>query len=158
MASVNQRPAVLVVDDDPDILIVLRLSVERVATNHDVLALNDGQSALSELRNRLVPLVITDYMMPGMNGLQFADAVKAASPTTHVVLITAYGSAQLEEQARTAHVDIYLPKSDLFDRLGDVVRGILALSAEEETEETLAAEQGEREGKKAKQRSDDQIT
>ncbi|HEU5103102.1 MAG TPA: response regulator [Roseiflexaceae bacterium] len=125
MAFINQLQAVLVVDDDPDVLIILRHSVELYAPNYDVIALNDGQSALKELSRRTVPLLITDYMMPGMNGLELAAAVKAASPITHVILATAYGSAQLKERARTAHVDTYLSKVELFDRLGDVVRSIL---------------------------------
>jgi DNA-binding NtrC family response regulator len=94
--------------------------------------MRDAQSALRHLAHRAVPLVITDYMMPGMNGLQLTAAVKAISPMTHVILATAYGSAALEQRAREQQVDTFLHKADLFDRLEGVVRNVLQLPSAQE--------------------------
>jgi two-component system, response regulator, stage 0 sporulation protein F len=128
----TRPPAILVVDDDPDMLAVLNPFMHKLAPQYDILVVSDAPSALYHLADRTVPLLITDYLMPGMNGLQLTAAVKAASPMTHVILVTAYGSAELEQRAREQHVDTFLPKTELFDRLEDVVRSVLHLAAAQE--------------------------
>ena len=127
------RPlAILIVDDEPDLLILLRLFLQDLAPTYDIIPVSDAQSALRQLARRTVPLLITDYMMPGMNGLQLTAAVKAASPLTYVILATAYGSAALEQQAREHHVDLVLSKAALFDHLEDVVLSVLRPAAAQE--------------------------
>jgi two-component system, response regulator, stage 0 sporulation protein F len=128
----TQLPVLLIVDDDPNMLIVLKHLLHHLATTYDILTTLDAHSALSHLAQRTVPLVITDYMMPGMDGLQLTAAVKAAAPMTHVILISAYDSAEFKQRAREQQVDTFLPKADLFDRLADVVGGVLRLVAAKE--------------------------
>jgi two-component system, response regulator, stage 0 sporulation protein F len=123
--ALRRPPAILIVDDDPDILAVLHLIVQNVGTTYDIIPIYDARSALRHLTQRTVPLLITDYMMPGMDGLHLTAAVKAISPMTHVILATAYGSAALEQRAREHQVDTFLPKTALFDRLEDIVWSVL---------------------------------
>ena len=119
-------PAILVVDDDLDMLRLLRLLVQSVAPAYDVLMAADGPRALAHLAERPIALLITDYMMPTMNGLQLTAAVKTASPTTPVIMITAYSSALLEQRARDVRVDTFLGKEAIFD-LKEIVRSVLGL-------------------------------
>ena len=128
----TQPPVILIVDDAPEMLVLLNHLMRHLAPTYDIITLSDAQSALSHLAQRTVPLVITDYMLPGMDGLQLTAAVKAASPMTHVILATGYSSAELEQRAREQHVDTFLPKADLFDRLEDVVRNVLQLASAQE--------------------------
>ena len=128
----TQLPVILIVDDDSDILALLNLFMHHLAPTYDIMTMHDAQSALSHLAQRTVPLVITDYMLPGMNGLQLTAAVKAVSPMTHVILATAYGSAALEQRAREQQVDTFLPKAVLFDRLEGVVRNVLHVTSAQE--------------------------
>ncbi len=125
MDQSTQPPVILIVDDAPDILLLLDVLLHHLTPAYDIVTALDAQSALRHLAHRTVPLLITDYMMPNMNGLQLTAAVKAASPTTHVILISADDSAALEQRALSQQVDTFLPKADLLDRLEDVVRGIL---------------------------------
>src|SRR5256885_1345759 len=128
----TQLPVILIVDDDSDILALLNLFMHHLAPTYDIMTVHDAQSALSHLAHRTVPLVITDYMLPGMDGLQLTAAVKAVSPMTHVILATAYDSSALEQRAREQHVDTFLPKTELFDRLEDVVRSVLRPASAQE--------------------------
>jgi CheY-like chemotaxis protein len=70
--------------------------------------------------------LITDYNMLGMSGLELAQAVKAAAPSTTVVLVTAYVTRDLEQRSRAAGADYFLPKPFAFDQLEAIVRQVLA--------------------------------
>src|SRR5260370_25610168 len=98
MNRIPRPPAIMIVDDEPDILVLVKVFMHDLAPTYDILTMSDAQSALGHLANRTIPLLITDYMMPGMNGLQLTAAVKAASPMTHVILATGYDSAALEQR------------------------------------------------------------
>jgi two-component system, response regulator, stage 0 sporulation protein F len=125
MDRLTQPPAILIVEDEPAMLILLKHLLRNLATTYDLITLDDGQRALQTFAGRTVPLLITDYMMPGMNGIQLTAAVKAASSATQVILISAVDSPQIEEQARKGLVDTFLSKTDIFDHLEDVVRSAL---------------------------------
>jgi two-component system, response regulator, stage 0 sporulation protein F len=119
-------PAILLVDDEPDIRFILSRVVEHIADGYEVIAVDTGAAALAVLNARPILLLITDYNMPGMNGLELLEAAKAASPTTLVAVITAFVTPELEKRALAAGADYYLPKPLAFDRLEAVVRQALA--------------------------------
>jgi DNA-binding NtrC family response regulator len=125
MAQTTHPPAILIVDDDHEILTLLRIYLHTLAPSYAIVTAEDAQSALTHLAQHTVPLLITDYMMPGMNGLQLAAAVKAISPTTYVIIVTAYDTVALEQQARNQRVDLFLAKDVMFDHLESAVRAAL---------------------------------
>src|SRR5215213_3595030 len=88
MRPVQSFPAVLVVDDTPSIRELLIHTLHDLIS-YEIVAVNDATAALAVLAARSVPLVITDYHLSDMRGDALAAAVKAASPTTRVLLITA---------------------------------------------------------------------
>ncbi|HKB53472.1 MAG TPA: response regulator [Ramlibacter sp.] len=99
---------VLVVDDDP----VVGKSFNRVLSGkgYIVVTAEDGYDALQKLQSENYDLVFTDLRMPGMNGLEVAERVKARQPWTPVVIVTGYGSRTSEERARAAGVTGFLHK------------------------------------------------
>lgn len=101
-------PKVLVVDDDP----VVGTSFNRVLSDkgYVVVTAEDGFDALAKLRTEKYDLVFTDIRMPGMDGLEVAEQVKASQPWTPVVVVTGYGTAANEERARAAGVRDFLRK------------------------------------------------
>lgn len=100
----NQK--ILVVDDDP----VVGKSFNRVLTNkgYVVIHAQNAQEALTKMQD--VDLVYTDIRMPGMNGLEFAEEMKARRPWTPVVIITGYGTLANEARAKAAGVTAFLHK------------------------------------------------
>jgi CheY-like chemotaxis protein len=86
-------PAIVLVDDEAFVRAALSRILGDIAEGYDLLAVEDGQAALATITARSVRLLLTDYHMPGMNGVDLAQAVKAISPTTTVVLLTADPSA-----------------------------------------------------------------
>jgi CheY-like chemotaxis protein len=91
--STPLAPAIVLVDDEAFVRAVLPRVLDDIAGAYELLAVEDGQAALATIAARSVPLLLTDYHMPGMNGVELAQAVKAISPTTRVVLLTGDPSA-----------------------------------------------------------------
>ena len=121
----HTSPAILVVEDEPDILNMLHLLIRYWTTEYDLLLAQNGAAALAYMNTRSIPLVITDYNMPGMNGLQLTAAIKAHTPAPCVVLVTAYPTLALYGTAKSQGVDFYLTKPLHFDQLEQIIRTTL---------------------------------
>jgi CheY-like chemotaxis protein len=117
----DRRPRVLLVEDAP----FLRYAFGRLLRLHgyDVIEANDGQEALDCVRTHRPDLVVTDVMMPVMDGVELIrqlrdDPVTAALP---VVAITADATSLTEKRARDAGADDVIAKPidlpSLLDRL-----------------------------------------
>ena len=85
----DRPPSVLVVDDNRDHNQALAKIFERAG--YHVTTAEDGPGALDILGQRSVDLVLTDLRMPGMNGLDLLRNIRAMSPSTSVVIVTAFG-------------------------------------------------------------------
>jgi two-component system, response regulator, stage 0 sporulation protein F len=118
--------AIVLVDDEPDVRVILHRMLAYIADGNEVVAVGSGAAALAVLAERPVLLLITDYNMLGMTGLELAQKVKAASPTTTVVLVSAYATPLLEKRALAAGGDYFLPKPFSFDQLEAIVREALS--------------------------------
>jgi CheY-like chemotaxis protein len=119
--------AIVLVDDEPDVLTILHRVLRGLTSqDHALTGVSVGHAALELLGLFSVRLLITDYNMPGMNGLELIEAVKSVSPETHTVLITAYDSPDLRRRARASKADDYLPKPFALEQLEHIVRTALA--------------------------------
>jgi len=118
-------PAIVLADDEPDVRRILRRMLAFVVDGHELVAVGTGHDALTAVTARPVPLLITDYNMPGMNGVELAQRVKATSPATMVVLITAYISAELEQRGKAAGADSIVAKPFSLDQVEAIVRKAL---------------------------------
>jgi len=99
---------VLVVDDDP----VVGTSFNRVLSHEGyiVVTARNGAEALDKLNEGEYDVVYTDIKMPGMDGLELAEKVKARRSWTPVVIITGYGTEANETRAKAAGVTAFLHK------------------------------------------------
>src|SRR5262245_22633860 len=82
-----RNPAIVLVEDEPDILIILHRLMRDLTGGYDIVTVNGGAEALAQIALRPVPLVITDYNMPGMNGPQLTTAINDTTPEARVVLL-----------------------------------------------------------------------
>lgn len=125
--------AILLVDDEPDILSSLKLLIERSPRGITVLTATSGAKGLEVLRSTPVDLVISDFKMPGMDGIEFLAKARALRPDLPRVMFTAYADEKLARRAVTeASVTDFLPKTlasrDLVAKiealLGDAARPV----------------------------------
>ncbi|MDD3937315.1 response regulator [Rhodoferax sp.] len=100
---------VLVVDDDP----VVGKSFNRVLSQdkgYVVITAQNAAEALERLREQEYDVVFTDIKMPGMDGVELTERVKASRPWTPVVIITGYGTTANEQRAKAAGVSEFMRK------------------------------------------------
>jgi len=104
----NTRPQVLVIDDDA----VVGRSFDRVLTDkgYEVSTALSGEEALKTMDKAAFDVVFTDIKMPGMDGLEVTERIKARCPWTPVVVITGYGTTENEARASVLGVSGFVHK------------------------------------------------
>lgn len=134
-------PRILIVDDEESLLKVLSDSLEGLAGEYEVVTAANGLEALEHLEEHPFELVITDYRMDEMDGLELLEAIRSIRPETRVIMMTAYGSDELEEESRRLQAYRFLSKplklntfrqvvEEALDDLAISQPGILILSDE----------------------------
>ena len=106
----SRRPLALIADDDPDILLLISLTLER--DGYEVVVANDGAGALESVRDRVPHLVVLDMMMPGIDGCEVARRLRAAEATKDVpiMILTALAEESQAARAVAAGADAYMRK------------------------------------------------
>jgi CheY-like chemotaxis protein len=93
---------VLVIEDEPQIREIFVEFLELLGHEADVAG--DGREGLARFDPLVHEIVITDFLMPGLTGLQIAEAIHARSRATPIVMIS--GSAEPQEERRAAQAGL----------------------------------------------------
>ena len=103
-----QENLIFVLDDDPSV----RRGLGRLlrAAGHEVEVFASGAELLAVARERLPTCVISDLVMPGMDGIAFRGRLREVSPDTPVIFVTAYDSVVVRERARECGAAGYFRK------------------------------------------------
>jgi DNA-binding NtrC family response regulator len=91
------KKVILIVEDDPTVGESLRLLFKK--KGHEILLALNGKEALQLFRHEIVDLVVTDVVMPKMDGIELLEAVKGLRPETEVIVISAQGTIEKAVQA-----------------------------------------------------------
>lgn len=102
-ATGTDAARILVVDDEEDILSTTAALLRRRLENVEVDTASSGAAALEAMRQGRVDLLITDFRMPHMNGLELLDAARDAAPQARRILMTAYPDMYLAIEALNDH-------------------------------------------------------
>jgi len=109
---------ILVVDDNE---LLCRLACDILHTEgYHAVAATSTAAALEALENQSFDLLVTNFVMPGMSGLELARAVRHKDPEFPVIVMTTYEPIECE------HVTLWLPKDYLFPNLLEKIRFCLA--------------------------------
>lgn len=130
-------PDILVVNDAP---LDRRLVGELLASepNMHVQYAVDGADALATMAQRLPDLVITDLLMPEMDGLSLVAEVRQQCPQVPVILMTSQGSEELAVRALQQGAAGYIPKRLLPHYLCHTIRKVLRVSLRDRSRSRLA--------------------
>jgi len=121
---VNKRPSILIVDDHPDMRAMLQ---DALKVDYAVLLAENGADAFVKTIEQMPDLIISDVMMPEINGLAFCERVKMDEQTNHipVVLLTAKTADIHHLEGLSAGADLYLTKPFSIDMLSLHVHNLL---------------------------------
>ncbi len=121
--SHNPTSRILVVDDEPEICELLTRLLER--GGHRIVSANSGYDALKLLETGGIDLVLTDLMMPGMDGLGLLERIQARDPDLPVVMVTAVNDIAVAMAAMRRGAYDYLSKPFEREHLGAAVQRAL---------------------------------
>jgi two-component system, OmpR family, KDP operon response regulator KdpE len=122
----NDRPRILVVDDEPQLIRVLRTGL--TSRGYDVRAAADGLSAFDTFNDWHPDLVITDLGMPNMNGIELCRRLRAISQVP-IIVLSAKGEEQTKVEALDTGADDFVTKPFGIDELLARVRASLRRAA-----------------------------
>jgi DNA-binding NtrC family response regulator len=121
---------ILLVDDELEILKSLGEILTRFG--YQVIAKQAAQEALASMKDGAhIDLVITDYRMPGMDGLEFLNALRQMDPSVPVIMLTAYGAVESYLKSLSLGVFEYVNKPIKAKDLGRIVQA--AINSAEKT-------------------------
>ena len=115
----DDKKTILIVEDEPAIRYLLK---DMLSESYIVYEAEDGHHALDLLKTTLPDLIISDIMMPDINGLELCNKVKNSSYTCHIpfILLSARGSVDHKTEGYDAGADAYIAKP--FDTMHLLVR------------------------------------
>ena len=111
---------VVVVDDNPTVLDILCRMLD--FAGYETVGVEDAEEALERMAETEAPLLLTDYLLPGMNGCQLARETRKRFPDCRIVLLTGLASEQQLREEGDA-VDAILQKPVSRQRLEAAIRG-----------------------------------
>lgn len=105
---------ILIVEDDANLRLLLEMRLKR---KYDVLCAEDGEKALSIFDKNNIDLLITDVMMPRIDGVTLVETLRARSVTIPVIMITAKDAVSDKGRGFMAGCDDYMTKPINFEEL-----------------------------------------
>ena len=119
----HEKLRILIVDDNPIILDVLKKGLLR-RKHHCVLVLN-AEEALNELKSDSFDIMITDIVMPGLDGFELTRIAKELHPEMPVIIITGHGDEKSYDRAIEAKAADFINKpftiKELLTRMENVL-------------------------------------
>ena len=122
MAATNEKPNILVVDDEPQITRVLKTAL--ASHGYSIRTARDGDEAVQLMKDWPPDLVITDLRMPNMDGLALCRHVRAKSEVP-IIVLSVRGEERTKVEALDAGADDYVTKPFSVDELLARVRAAL---------------------------------
>jgi DNA-binding NtrC family response regulator len=121
---------ILIVDDEAKVLLILGDALKRLGNGFEIVTASSGADALSEAQQESFDLLITDLKMAGMCGAELTRSVKALSPDTAVIWITAYGCHNVARESAELGVTFCLDKPLEIGLIRQAARDALGASTE----------------------------
>ncbi len=116
---------VLIVDDDLEFLNILKKDLEKYNAQFEVLTARDGAEAIEVLRKEPVSVLVTDLVMPNVDGLELLGHMTKNHPTTLCIVMTESGSPQIKKEVNQRDILRYIEKPFDFKELAaEIMEGL----------------------------------
>jgi CheY-like chemotaxis protein len=127
---------ILVVDDESTLTFFLKQDLQEAEAVYSVDIAASGEDALTKLTYTRYDLLITDLNMPGISGFTLVEVARSLYPDIKVILMTAFGSREVQAEVKNLAVDGYLTKPFPTAQLRDMANNILVAEDQIQTYES----------------------
>lgn len=123
----TKLPILLIVEDNPEIQTFLRNSLSQ---QYNIITANHGQDAIEILKKHIPDIILSDLMMPVMNGNQLCATIKANPQFSDIpfILLTGKDTLQAQEESMKCGADVFLRKPTSINVLQDTLQNQLMRS------------------------------
>lgn len=121
------RQTALLIDDQPTLLEIHAAVLESLNMNLNIVKMTDPGASLNWIKNKQVDLIITDYRMHNMNGLEFVKALKNTNPSLqkNIIVVTALTDRKIHNELLKAGAVACLIKPAQSKALAEIALNIL---------------------------------
>jgi DNA-binding response OmpR family regulator len=126
-------PRILIVDDHPHTASTLARALTKFETSVEVITASSAEDALILIDSNTVDILITDFIMPGMSGLDLIEKLKGEKRPAYIILITAYDTPGLALTVKRLNVNEYLVKPVQTEKIFELVANALTRLCPPET-------------------------
>ena len=118
------KPHILIVDDNEELRTFLK---ESLSPQYHIIEAADGFAGITMAKDEFPDIIISDVMMPGMNGVEFCKRIKEDIETSHIsfIMLTAKGAAEARIEGTASGADYYFSKPVSMELLGLTIKNIL---------------------------------
>lgn len=135
-------PTILIIEDEAKMQRLLQLSITE--DGFVALTASDAEAGLKLMRQDKIDLVLTDLRLPGMNGLEFLQAIKRINAAVPVVVMTAYGTVETAVEAMKGGASDYILKPFSMEEIKLIIRKELDVHTLREENRSLREALGKR--------------
>ncbi len=129
------KTRVLLVDDDPEVLDVIRILMQQKAPELEIVTSETTRDALTKLEQERFDMVIADYLMPDSTGLDLLEAIRSGGEEITFVVWTGHSSEDVAIKALNLGADYYILKGadikEQFDLVRDIIQKITSRKPKE---------------------------
>jgi len=112
---------ILIVEDQATLAFFLAQSLMSEAEDYEVLTARDAETAIAKMEEKPFDVVISDIVLPQMDGVALLVQTRKQWPGTRVILMTAYGSAEMKKRASRMGAFAYIEKPFIYAKMRDLV-------------------------------------
>ena len=102
---------ILVVDDDPDLLFLVAHGVKSLSPDYQVSTANSAGAALEQVQKQQYDLIVTDFMMPDMTGLEVTEQLLVKQPKLKILVLSSFADILVPFHLLEAGAKSYLTKN-----------------------------------------------
>lgn len=118
----SSKIKILVLDDEPIVCARLKPSLEK--DGYRIETFTDSQSAMQRLEAECFDIVVTDFKMPGMDGMDLLKFIRQKWPRTRVIIISGFATVDVTREAFQAGVQDVIAKPFKIGQLKDLIKKV----------------------------------
>lgn len=116
-----KQKRVLIVDDEEDLTWTIAKHLSKDKDRYELFTVNSGKEALKILNQVPIDLVVSDIRMPEISGLDLLLRIRESYPQTKVIIMTAYGSSEIQDEANERGCFKYIEKPFEIRKLREMI-------------------------------------